>query len=33
MNINLPLVQQTSDGPTWSNGWVGSGAYSDMISK
>ena len=33
MNTNLPLVLRTSDGPTWSNGWVGSGAYLDMIGK
>ena len=33
MNTNLPLVLRTSDGLTWSNGWAGSGAYSDMIGK
>ena len=33
MNTNLPLVPQTSDGPTWSNGWVATGAHLDMIAK
>ena len=33
MNTNLPLVPQTSDGPTWSNGWATTGAHLDMIAK
>ena len=33
MNTNLPLVLQTSDGPTWSNGWAATGAHLDMIAK
>ena len=33
MNTNLPLVPQTSDGPTWFNGWAAIGAHLDMIAK
>ena len=33
MNTNFPLVPRTSDGPTGSNGWAGSGTYLDMIDK
>ena len=33
MNTNLPLVPQTSDGPTWSNGWAATSAHLDMIAK
>ena len=33
MNTNLPLVPQTSDGPTWFNGWAATGAHLDMIAK
>ena len=33
MNTDLPLVPRTSDGPTWSNGWVATSVHLDMIAK